>query len=303
MRLFTRSVVSAAGSAPIRRLITRTKAGRALASRFVAGETLDQAIEVAKRLNQENLLVSLDLLGEEVTEPGAVEAAIVGYERCLARIASDRVAANISIKLTQLGLAFDRELACRGLERLATAAARYGLTVTIDMEDSRYTEATVELYRAVQPGRDNLGIALQAYLRRTPQDLEELASLPGHIRLCKGAYVEPEEIAWQSKAEVDRAFADLLERLMTAEAVRPAIATHDLRLIDLTRELARARRSPFEFQMLYGIRPGVQKQLARTGYHVRIYVPYGVAWYPYLVRRLAERPANAGFFVRGLFSR
>ncbi|HKX74056.1 MAG TPA: proline dehydrogenase family protein [Acidimicrobiia bacterium] len=303
MRLFTRSVVAAAGSAPIRRLVTGTRAGRALASRFVAGETLDQAMVVAKRLNRENLLVSLDLLGEEVTEPGAVEAAIAGYERCLARIASDRIAGNISIKLTQLGLAFDHDRARRGLERLANAASHYGLTVTIDMEDSRYTEATVDLYRAVQPASGNLGIALQAYLQRSRKDLEALVSLGGHIRLCKGAYVEPEEIAWQSKAEVDRSFADLLETLMAAEVVKPAIATHDRQLIDLARNLAKDRRGPFEFQMLYGVRPALQRQLVGAGFQVRIYVPYGVAWYPYLVRRLAERPANVGFFVRSLVAR
>lgn len=302
MSLFTRSVVAVANSTPIRRLVTGTRAGRIVASRFVAGETLDQVVKVAKRLNREGFLVSLDLLGEEVTEPSAVEAAVGGYESCLARIASDRIAGNISIKLTQLGLAFDLDLAKAGLERLSAAALRHDLTVTIDMEDSRYTENTVGLYEAVQPRYGNLGIALQAYLHRTPADLERLRGLGGHIRLCKGAYVEPEELAVQSRSEVDEAFARLLESLMMIETLRPAIATHDHSLIQQTRLLSSRRRGPFEFQMLYGVRPGLQRQLLTAGHNLRIYVPYGVAWYPYLVRRLAERPANAAFFLRALVS-
>jgi proline dehydrogenase len=301
--VFGRLVVGLADSAPINRLITGTAAGRALAHRFVAGDTLDQAIAAAKALNREGLLVSLDLLGEVVTEPAAVEAAMAGYEACLSRIAQDRVAGNISIKLTQLGLAFDNDLAAAGLDRLARIASTHDLTVTIDMEDSRFTEATVALYEAAQRVHHNLGVALQAYLLRTPDDVRRLASLGGHIRLCKGAYMESADVAYTARHDVDAAFARLLELLMPEPLVRPAIATHDERLIDLTRRLAKHRQGAFEFQMLYGIRPAMQKQLVAAGHKVRVYVPYGSAWYPYLVRRLAERPANLAFFLRALVSR
>lgn len=303
MSVFGRSLVAAADSAPVRGLVTGTRAGRVLARRFVAGETLDQAIAAAKDLNRAGMYVSLDLLGEEVTERSAVDAAVAGYEACLGRIASDRVAGNISIKLTQLGLAFDPDLASAGLDRLAKAASGQGLTVTIDMEDSHYTSATVDIYEQVQRRHSNLGLALQAYLYRTPADLDRLTSLGGHLRLCKGAYVEPPDIAYTAKHDVDAAYARLLEALMSAGQTKPAIATHDSRLIDLTRRLASKRSGPFEFQMLYGIRPGLQRELVAAGFEMRIYVPYGAAWYPYLVRRLAERPANLGFFLRSVVSR
>jgi proline dehydrogenase len=301
--VFGRLVLGVAESAPVSRLITRTSAGRALAHRFVAGETLDQAITAAKALNRDGLLVSLDLLGEEVTDPASVETAVAAYEACLARMSADRIAGNISIKLTQLGLAFDPALAAVGLDRLAAAAGALDLTVTIDMEDSRFTEGTVDLYEKVQLKRHNLGLALQAYLFRTPADVARLAPLGGHIRLCKGAYVEPPEVAFTAKDDVDAAFARLLEMLMPDRRVRPAIATHDDRLIDVTRRLGGQRQEPFEFQMLYGVRLGLQRQLAAEGHRIRIYVPYGAAWYPYLVRRLAERPANLAFFIRALVSR
>lgn len=303
MSIFGRLVVGVAESAPISRLITRTGAGRALAHRFVAGDTLDQAIVVAKALNRDGLLVSLDFLGEEVSDPASVEAAVSAYEACLSRISADRIAGNISIKLTQLGLAFDPILAAAGLDRLAAAASALELTVTIDMEDSRFTASTVDLYEKAQRTRHNLGLAVQAYLFRTPDDVARLAPLGGHIRLCKGAYVEPSELAFGDGHDVDAAFARLLEMLMPDRRVRPAIATHDDRLIDITRRLASKREDPFEFQMLYGVRPGLQRQLAAEGHRIRIYVPYGAAWYPYLVRRLAERPANLVFFLRALFSR
>jgi proline dehydrogenase len=174
-------------------------------------------------------------------------------------------------------------------------------TVTIDMEDSRYTDATVRIYEKAQTHHGNLGVALQAYLHRTPADLERLLALGGHIRLCKGAYVEEPEVAVSSKSAVDSAYAAQLRVLMGAETVRPAIATHDLDLVELTRELARDREEPFEFQMLYGVRSALQRRLVEDGFTLRVYLPFGSQWYPYLTRRLAERPANAWFFVRSLF--
>jgi proline dehydrogenase len=168
------------------------------------------------------------------------------------------------------------------------------------MEDSRYTEATVRIYEKAQSRHGNLGLALQAYLHRTPVDLRRLMPLGGHIRLCKGAYVEEPEVALDSRSEVDRAFARLLGDLMRFEGVRPAIATHDSDLVSLTRDLGQERGAPFEFQMLYGVRTSLQRELVEAGYQVRVYLPFGSQWYPYLTRRLAERPSNAWFFVRSV---
>jgi len=296
-------VVAVAESAPVRSMVTGTRAGRRLARRFVAGDTLSEAIGAATTLKHQGMKVSLDLLGEEVHSADEVEAALAGYVACLDEIAAWDIDGNISIKLTQLGLAFDPGLARSTLDRLAASAARLNLTVTIDMEDSTYTQATVDIYAAAQQVHGNLGLALQAYLRRTPEDLKRLMPLGGHIRLCKGAYVEPETVAFTTTSEVDAAFARLLYMLMGSDDVTPAVATHDPRLVELTRQLARLRANPFEFQMLYGVRPQAQKELAAAGFPIRIYVPYGSRWYPYLVRRLAERPANLGFFIRALVGR
>ena len=242
--------------------------------------------------------MSLDLLGEEVSDRASVLHATEEYMECLERIEADRLDSNISIKPTQLGLAFDEGRAAEAISSLSARAAEIGTTVTIDMEDSRYTEATVRLYEKAQREHGNLGIALQAYLHRTPDDLNRLIALGGHIRLCKGAYVESGDVAITSKQGVDEAFADQLRTLMAAEETVPAIATHDLELVDLARSFAGQRTAPFEFQMLYGVRTNLQHQLVDEGYPVRIYLPFGSQWYPYLTRRLAERPANAWFFLR-----
>jgi proline dehydrogenase len=302
MSLFSRLAVGTAESAPIKRLITRTRAGQALARRFVAGETLDQAVFVARQLNQAGMAVSLDLLGEEVATPSEVDLAYRGYEDCLRRITADGLDANISIKLTQLGLAFDHELAASTLDRLARGALGTGQTITIDMEDSRFTAQTIDLYRRSQERYGNLGLALQAYLYRTPDDIKNLAPLGGHLRLCKGAYLESEDIAFTAPDDVDAAFARLLALLMADERTKPAIATHDPALIAQALPLAMIRQSPFGFQMLYGVRTKAQRELAAV-YPIRIYVPYGSHWYPYLVRRLGERPANLAFFLRALVNR
>jgi proline dehydrogenase len=296
-------VVAIAEAAPVRKIVTSTRAGKAVAGRFVAGDSVAQAIAAAAVLNRQGVKVSLDLLGEEVHSAEEVETALAAYIGCLGQIAEHGIDGNISIKLTQLGLAFDSSLARTALDRLATAAASFDLTVTIDMEDSTYTQATVEIYAEAQRAHGNLGLALQAYLRRTPEDLVQLMPLGGHLRLCKGAYVEPESVAFTSKADVDAAFARLLHMLMAYEGVKPAVATHDPKLIALTRQMAAGRTNPFEFQMLYGVRLQAQRDLAAEAVPIRIYVPYGSRWYPYLVRRLAERPANLGFFLRALFGR
>jgi proline dehydrogenase len=248
-------------------------------------------------------MVSFDLLGEEVHDRDSAITATDEYVECLDRIGTESLDANISVKPTQLGLAIDESLAMGAVERLGALALDHGTTVTIDMEDSRYTEATVRLFEKGQAAHGNLGIALQAYLHRTPADLERVIPLGGHIRLCKGAYVEPDEVAHTAKHDVDDAFAGLLRRLMGAESTKPAVATHDGAMIDLTRELSKGRMGPFEFQMLYGVRPELQRELVTEGYPMRIYLPFGSQWYPYLTRRLAERPANALFFARALVGR
>jgi proline dehydrogenase len=285
---------------PVERIITASRPGKALARRFVAGDTLSEAVAVARDLNAAGFLVSLDLLGEECHDKATAISARDEYVECLEEIAVLRLESNISIKLTQLGLAIDETITVDLLDSLARAALAAGTTVTIDMEDSRYTDATVRLYEEAQRRHGNLGVALQAYLHRTPADLQRLMPLGGHIRLCKGAYVEEAEVALTSKHAVDRAFAAQLVTIMSHPAVRPAIATHDTDLVGLTRELARERQEPFEFQMLYGVRTNLQAELVAAGYLVRIYLPFGSQWYPYLTRRLAERPSNAWFFLRSM---
>jgi proline dehydrogenase len=303
MSLFSRVVLAATGHPLVSKAVTGTAPGRLVAERFVAGNDLDGAAGVAADLNRRGLTVSLDLLGEEVHDRGSALAATDQYLASIDRIASDGIDGNVSIKLTQLGLAFDEGLAAASVERLAVRAAEIGSTVSIDMEASEFTEATVGLYEVAQKVHGNLGLCLQAYLHRTPEDLERLMPLGGHIRLCKGAYVEPSAIAFQSNDDVDAAFARLLERLMGFDDVKPAIATHDGRLIALATRLADRRTGPWEMQMLYGVRTSLQAELIESGHPVRIYVPFGSEWYAYLTRRLAERPANLTFFARAVVGR
>ena len=231
--------MAVAEARPVERTLTGTRPGKALAGRFVAGDTLDEGVAAARKLNGDGFLVSLDLLGEECHDRATAIGARDEYVEGLDRIGAENLEANISIKLTQLGLAFDESLAIALLDSLADRAADVGTTVTIDMEDSRYTEATVRIYEKIQSAQGNLGIALQAYLHRTPSDLKRLMPLGGHIRLCKGAYVEDREVALTSRRDVDEAFASQLRDLMGFDEVHPAVATHDSALVDLTRELAR----------------------------------------------------------------
>ena len=291
-----------ANAAPVEKLFTSTQPGRAMAERFVAGDTLDSAVDAARILNEAGFTVSLDLLGEEVTDVDSAGSAVDEYLSCLDRIESEELVANISIKPTQLGLAIEESLASEAIIRLGKRAAEIGTTVTIDMEDSRYTEATVRLFELGQTETANFGVALQSYMKRTPADLDRLIPLGGHIRLCKGAYVEPEEVAIQSKAIVDAAFERQMRTLMAAVTTTPAIATHDSKLLETARALASRRTAPFEFQMLYGVRSDVQRELVAAGFPLRVYLPFGSQWYPYLTRRLAERPSNAWFFARALLS-
>ncbi|MFQ5947780.1 MAG: proline dehydrogenase family protein [Acidimicrobiia bacterium] len=301
--MLRRLVLAVTGWSPIRRIFTERRWGRAVAGRFVAGGTLDDAVAAAIRLNREGAAVSLNHLGEYVMDPTEARRARDHYLVSLDRIRTEGLDANISVKLTQLGLVIDAELAAQSLRSLAQAAAEAGTTITIDMEDSSYTQATVDLFAAVQREFGNLGVALQAYLRRTEGDLTRLAPLGGHLRLCKGAYKESRTVAFQRRRQVDAAFDRLLGTLMSAETTRPAVATHHEGRIVLAKRLERDRGGPFEFQMLYGVRSRLQRELIAEGYPLRVYLPYGVNWYPYLTRRIAERPANLRFFVRALLGR
>jgi len=283
-----------------RRLVGGTRAGRAVASRFVAGDTLAEALAVARQLNDRGMVVSLDHLGEHVGVINEADTATASYVEAIDAIEETGIEANISVKLTQLGMGLDDECAMRNLETLARAAAGAGTTVTVDMEESTYTGPTIDIYERVQREHGNLGIAVQAYLHRTLADLDRILPLGGHIRLCKGAYAEPHAIAYQSASDVDASFDRLSSLLMHTAGVRPAIASHDDDRLDPVIAMATDRVEPWEFQMLYGVRRDRQAELVAQGHTMRVYVPYGVAWYPYLTRRLAERPANVAFFARAL---
>jgi len=288
---------------PVRKLFTGTRPGRAVSTRFVAGETLDDAVAVARELNDAGASVSMDHLGEHVADRQAAEVAAADYVSILDRLGEEEIDGNISIKLTQLGLGTDDDLAGESLAKLSARAAEVGTSVTIDMEESVYTEATIGLFEQVQTNHGNLGVALQSYLHRSAADLDRVAAAQGHVRICKGAYAEPADIAFQDKTDVDDAFDRLTSAAFASPHVLAAIATHDEARISYAVDHAENRAEPWEFQMLYGVRVPLQRELLAAGHALRIYIPYGVAWYPYLTRRLAERPANMAFFLRALVGR
>ncbi|PYQ12143.1 MAG: proline dehydrogenase [Acidobacteria bacterium] len=290
------------------RMIMGVPFSRRAARRFVVGETLEEALTAVKGLNQEGLLATLDLLGEDVTSPSDAEASTREVAAILDGIHSTGVDSNLSLKLTQLGVRVGRELCRKNLETVLQRAAGSGNFVRIDMEGSDVTEVTLQMYDEVRRRYPNVGVVVQAYLRRTEKDLvERLLPIGASIRLCKGAYKEPPEVAFPSKADVDANYRRLADLLLSPEArakgVRTAIATHDEAMIrHVMGKVARGElgMQDFEFQMLYGIRRDLQRSLAREGYRVRIYVSYGSQWYPYFMRRLAERPANALFLVKNV---
>lgn len=285
-----------------KKLLMASSLGRRLASRFIAGEELDDALRVIRRLNAEGFMVTLDCLGESVHEAAAAEAACDTYLQLLDRLAAEKLDSHVSVKLTQLGLAIDEGLTRRNLARLAESAARHHNFVRVDMEGSAFTDATLRVFCSVGAPRDVVGIAIQAYLRRTQSDVAELLQRGVRIRLVKGAYKEPADVAFPKKSEVDEQYKKLTEKLLSSE-IYHAIATHDERLIVATESFARARGirpENFEFQLLYGIRRHLQRALIQQGWRVRLYVPYGREWYAYFMRRLAERPANLFFLMRNL---
>ncbi|HET8894972.1 MAG TPA: proline dehydrogenase family protein [Gaiellaceae bacterium] len=298
-----RAVILAAAESPrLQRFVTQ-HGFRLGASRFVAGQSLDEAVPVLRRLNADGLLTNTTLLGEGVRSEAEARAAVDEYHEVLDRIRSEGLRTNVALKLTNLGLSIDEELAYRNVAELVEHAARLENFIRIDMEESGYVDATLRTYRRLrEEGHDNVGTVLQAYLYRTEEDLASLLPLTPNLRLVKGAYLEPAEIAYPEKSDVDAAYVRLLETSLTSGGFT-AIATHDERLIDyainVTREHGIASER-FQFQMLYGVRPKLQRDLVARGYSVLVATPYGPEWYRYLMRRLAERPANLLFFLKNL---
>ena len=276
------------------------------ASRFVAGETLDECVVVLRRLAGQGLHANTTLLGESVRDGDEAAAVAVEYERILERLHAERLPVNVALKLTHLGLELDEELAYANVEHVVRAAERLESFVRIDMEQSSVVDATLRIYRRLRgSGHERVGTVLQSYLYRTEADLESLLPLEPNLRFVKGAYLEPPEVAYPDKADVDTAYARLVERALRGGAYA-AIATHDVALIRRLLAFAEREGVPrdrFELQMLYGVRPALQLELRRQGYKVLVATPFGPEWYPYLMRRLAERPANLGFLARSLVRR
>lgn len=286
--------------------VRRNRLARKLASRFVAGETIDEAIRAARELNGTppvpgGLSVSLDLLGESVLHAEEAQRACAIYLELLDRIHAANVNANVSVKLTQMGVDIDEALCIRNTQSIIGRAKQYHSFVRIDMEQSTYTARTLQLFTEVfYPQFGNaVGVVLQSYLRRTGDDVDAMIALGARVRLCKGAYKEPEDVAFPDKKDVDANFVRCMERLLE-RGNYPGIATHDEEIIAHAKAFTRQNSIPparFEFQMLYGVRRDVQNRLRRDGYNMRVYVPFGTHWYPYLMRRLAERPANIAFIT------
>ena len=284
---------------------TRFRPFKKLTTRFVAGETIDEAVEAIRRINADGATASFDHLNESVTSKAETEEEVREYLRVLQKIDETRIRSNVSIKLTQFGLEIDAELAYNNARIVVADAAQRRNFVRVDMEGSSVTQATIDTFKRLRGefGLNDVGIVLQSYLYRTFDDAKELLKLPARIRICKGAYSEPPEVAYPEKEDVDSNYIRVM-KLLLSSGIYHGIATHDPKMIDATIDYARKeniRKEAFEFQMLYGIRRDLQTQLARDGYNMRIYVPYGKRWYPYFMRRLAERPANVWFVVKNLF--
>ena len=293
------------------RLATRVPVTRPMVRRFISGETLDEALPAIRRLHDAGMGTTVDVLGESVTHAADARAAADRYVALLDALAGTDLDRNVSLKPSQMGLAIDPGLARENVGRIVAKAIETGAFVRIDMEDHTTTDDTLDLWREVRPagardgaaGGADVGVVIQAALRRSDRDVDALIEAGGRVRLCKGAYKEPHSVAYAEKREVDEAYERLMLRLLRAGRY-PALATHDVRLIKRAVEVAKAEgiaRDAFEFQMLYGIRRDLQEQLAGAGWRVRVYVPFGGEWYPYFMRRLAERPANVSFLLRNMW--
>jgi proline dehydrogenase len=277
--------------------------GGGFARRFIAGESVEEAVAAVRDFAARGLLLTLDYLGESVRSAEEAAAATRDYLRVLETIVASGIERNVSLKLTQLGLDVDRTLCIENLRRILDVAKVHDFFVRIDMENSPYTEVTLQIFETLwAQGYHNVGVVLQSCLRRTEADVQRVTVLGARIRLVKGAYKEPKTVAYQKKSEVDAAYVRLMKRLLD-ESHYPAIATHDPVMLDATRQYAVEKgysKDRFEFQMLYGVRRDLQTALAAAGYRMRVYVPFGQQWYPYFMRRLGERPANVGFVIKSI---
>ena len=285
------------------RWVTCNRTTRRMSHRFVAGEELAEAISAARVCNDQGMLVSLDYLGENVLTAEDAQRARDAYLEVFDRIAAEKLNANVSCKLTQLGLDLSPEFSEGQALSIVERAASYDNFLRVDMEGSAYTERTLEVVKKVRQRSPAIGTVIQAYLYRSEQDVQDLLAIGCRIRLCKGAYSEPPQVAFPKKEDVDANYIKLV-RLLLPSGFYHGIATHDPRMIGAAIRIAaesKVAKDDFEFQMLYGVRTDLQRQLVRDGYRLRIYIPYGRDWFPYFMRRLAERPANLGFFVRNFF--
>jgi len=276
-----------------------------MTTRFVAGEDIEEAIAAIRELNAHGCTASFDHLNESVSSVEETEGEVREYLSILSRIDETGIRSNVSIKLTQFGLGIDPELAYKNARAIVAEAARRGNFVRVDMEQSSVTQVTIDIFKRLRRefGLNDVGIVLQSYLRRTYADAEELLKIPARIRICKGAYNEPPEVAFPDKKDVDENYVRVMKLLLSSGTYH-GIATHDPNMINATIRYARENnigKEAFEFQMLYGVRRDLQEKLARDGYRMRVYVPYGKHWYPYFMRRLAERPANVWFVLKNMF--
>lgn len=287
------------------KFVRHNRLAKSFANRFVAGETLDTALDAVTRLNARGITASLDLLGESVHNEAEARAAGEAYIAMLDRIHERKLDANVSVKLTAMGLDISEDLCVAIMHRILQRARDYSSFVRIDMESSEYTQRTLDLFeqRLYPAYRENVGIVLQSYLYRTFADVQHANLLKARVRICKGAYKEPETVAYPDKKDVDSNYVRSMQELMS-KGNYPGIATHDEAIIREAKRYAKANDIPtsrYEFQMLYGVRRDLQDQLIREGYRMRVYVPFGTQWYPYLMRRLAERPANVAFLTGNVF--
>jgi proline dehydrogenase len=294
-----------AGQQQIFKFVRNNKLAKSFANRFVAGETLDSALAAVAKLNTRGITASLDLLGESVHNEAEARAAGEAYITMLDRIHERKLDANVSVKLTAMGLDISEDLCIATMHKILQRARDYGSFVRIDMESSEYTERTLDLFeRRLYPAYpETVGIVLQSYLYRTFADVERAILVKARVRLCKGAYKEPETVAFPDKKDVDATYVRCMHELML-HGKYPGLATHDEAIIKEAKRFAKADDIPtdrYEFQMLYGVRRDLQDQLVREGYRMRVYVPFGTQWYPYLMRRLAERPANVAFLTGSVF--
>ena len=306
MPLLRSVLIALSRNSSLRHFAESSALGGRMSSRFVAGVSVEEALRAAAAVNRQGISTSLDSLGENVHSPAEAEQAADVYHRLLDAIPQQKLDANVSVKLTQMGMDLDPELAFRNAASLVEHAVAADTFVRIDMEGSDYTQSTIDLVcklHAMEANRGRVGVVIQAYLHRSSADIERLLEQGIRVRLCKGAYQEPASLAFPAKSDVDANFVKLMQVLLPS-GVYHGIATHDEKMIEATCRFAKEQGidpSRFEFQMLYGVRRDLQKSLVASGYRVRVYIPFGTDWYPYFMRRLAERPANLLFIARNFF--